>query len=70
MTRSTYPPTTAGSRMIYDFPRVETGEIVKDVERMLMRKGTSFETLDYVYVVDRDNMLQGVVSIRERAQAD
>jgi len=56
--------------MIYDFPRVETGEIVKDVERMLMRKGTSFETLDYVYVVDRDNMLQGVVSIRERAQAD
>ena len=65
MPRDTYPPTTAGGRMIYEFPRVETGEIIRDIDRMLMQKGRSFENLDYVYVVDRDNVLQGVVSIRE-----
>jgi len=32
---------------------------------MLTKKANDFETIDYVYVIDKDNVLQGVISIKE-----
>lgn len=51
--------------MITAFPRVQMGVTVRDIERLLSEKAESFDTIDYVYVVDRDNVLRGVVSIKE-----
>lgn len=56
---------TAGGKMIASFPRVQTGVTVRDIERLLLEKAKTFDTIDYVYVVDKDNVLHGVVSIKE-----
>ena len=65
MPNKKFPLKTAGSRMITAFPRVQIGETIRDVERMLVKKARTFDTLDYVYVTDEDNVLHGVVSIKE-----
>lgn len=65
MSNKRYPPNTAGSRIITAFPRVKIGEKIKDLEKMLLIKADAFETIDYLYVVDDDNVLKGVVSIKE-----
>ena len=65
MPNKRYPPNTAGSRIITAFPRVKIGEKIKDLEMMLLTKADAFETIDYLYVVDDDNVLKGAVSIKE-----
>jgi magnesium transporter len=60
-----FPPDTAGGKIITSFPRALLGETIGNVERMLIEKAKTFDTLDYVYVVDADNMLHGVVSVKE-----
>ena len=65
MSNKRYPPDAAGSRLVTAFPRVKIGEIIKDVENMLLDKADAFDTIDYVYVVDNDEVLKGVISIKE-----
>ena len=65
MPNTRYPPNTAGSRIITAFPRVKIGEKIKDLEPMLLTTADAFETIDYVYVVDDDDVLRGVISIKE-----
>jgi len=65
MPNKRYPPNTAGSRIITAFPRVNIGEKIKDLEMMLLTKADAYETIDYLYVVDDDNVLKGVVSIKD-----
>jgi len=65
MSNKKFPLNTAGSRMITAFPRVQGGETIRAVERMLVEKARTFDTLDYVYVTDEHNVLHGVVSIKE-----
>ena len=60
-----YPPRTAGSRAITAFPRAKVGDTVRNVESMLTEKAKDFETIDYVYVVDENEVLLGVASIKE-----
>jgi magnesium transporter len=60
-----YPPRTAGSRAITAFPRAKIGDTVRNVENMLTEKAKDFETIDYVYVVDENEVLLGVASIKE-----
>ena len=60
-----YPPRTAGSRSITAFPRANVGDTVRNAENMLTEKAKDFETIDYVYVVDENEVLLGVASIRE-----
>jgi magnesium transporter len=60
-----YPPDTAGSRIVTAFPRVKLGEKIKDVEKMLLDEADAFETIDYLYVVDDNSVLKGVISIKE-----
>jgi len=65
MQNKKFPLNTAGSRMITAFPRVQIGETIRDVERMLVKKARTFDTLDYVYVTDEYDVLHGVISIKE-----
>ncbi len=60
-----YPSSTAGSRILTAFPQVRIGEKIRDVEKMLLDKANEFETIDYVYVVDDNSVLKGVVSVKE-----
>jgi len=59
MSNKRYPPDAAGSRLVTAFPRVKIGEKIKDVENMLLDKADAFDTIDYVYVVDNDEVLKG-----------
>ena len=65
MPNTRYPPNTAGSRIVTAFPRVKVGEKIRDVEQMLLDKANKFDAIDYVYVVDDNNVLKGVISIKE-----
>lgn len=65
MPNKRFPLNTAGSRMVTAFPRVQVGENIREVERMLVEKARTFDTLDYVYVTDEHNVLHGVISIKE-----
>src|SRR4030067_501431 len=65
MSDKKYPPRTAGSRAITAFPRATVGDTVRTVENMLSEKAKDFETIDYVYVVDENEVLLGVASIKE-----
>lgn len=46
-------------------PIVDTRALVSDVERLLLRHTRNYETISYVYVVDRAQKLHGVVSVKE-----
>src|SRR4030065_2408461 len=65
MSDKKYPPRTAGSRAITAFPRAKVGDTVRTVENMLSEKAKDFETIDYVYVVDENEGLLCVASIKE-----
>ena len=60
-----YPTRTAGSIAINAFPRAKVGDTVNNIETMLTEKAGDFETIDYIYVVDENEVLLGVASIRE-----
>jgi len=65
MPKKRYPPKTAGSRIVTIFPRVKIGQKIKEAEKLLLDKADVFDTIDYLYVVDDNNMLKGVISIKE-----
>ena len=65
MPKKKFPPKTAGSRLISAFPRAKVGDTIANIEQILTEKANDFETIDYVYVIDEDNVLKGVISIKE-----
>lgn len=52
MPRNKFPPKAAGSKIITTFPRVQIGEKIRDVEKMLLDNANEFDTIDYAYVLD------------------
>lgn len=60
-----FPEGTAGNRMITAFPRVQTGETIRNAVKTIVKRAETFSSIDYVYVVDEDNVLQGVISAKE-----
>jgi len=53
------------SRMVTKFPKVLESDRVESVIKMLTEKSKDFETINYIYVVDGEDILIGVVSIKE-----
>lgn len=45
-------------------PLVQIGETIGTIEKILRDKANTFDTIDYIYVVDRKNVLKGVISIK------
>lgn len=52
-------------KMCTQFPRIHIGTTIEDVEKMISHKAYTFETLDYIYVVDESNKLNGAISIKQ-----
>ncbi len=67
-----YEPTTAGGRMTTEFIAVPDHITASDTIDRLRDEAPEAETIYYVYVVDRDGHLSGVLSLRDllRARAD
>lgn len=66
--KTKYPPESAGRRMIENVPLVFSEEKISDVKKVLFTKTEEFETLNYIYVVDKDKKLIGVFSFKEALQ--
>lgn len=60
-----YAPRTAGHVMTNRAPVIKDTAIMADVENLLLQKAHNFETINYIYVVDSNNILEGVLSLKE-----
>lgn len=56
---------SAGALMTKNVPVVQLTATLKDVEKLLFQKTKTFETINYVYVVDEAGHLQGAISVKE-----
>lgn len=56
--------------MIKMFPTARPDETVGGIEKLLVRDAKKFETINYIYITNEENLLIGVVSLKEifRAQ--
>jgi len=60
-----YPPESAGRRMIDNIPTAIPEERVLDIRKRLFEKAKDFETLNYIYIIDREGKLVGVLSLKD-----
>lgn len=60
-----YPSESAGRKMVENVPLVFPEEKISDIREKLFKKAKIFETINYIYVVDREKRLLGVFSIKE-----
>lgn len=60
-----YPPESAGRLMTVHVPVTSPESTVADIERLLLKKARDLESINYVYVVDAEQRLVGVISIKE-----
>lgn len=60
-----YAPKTAGSIMTKELISISSTDLVEDVLEKLRRDAPNAEIIYYLYVVDNENKLVGVVSLRE-----
>lgn len=68
--QTTYPHETAGRLMTPNIPSIEDNATVGDVEQMLLTDTKKFETIDYIYVVDKEKRLKGAFSPKELFRSD
>lgn len=60
-----YAPKTAGAIMTKEFVRLSVESTAKEVIEELRESAPDAETIYYLYVVDKDQRLAGVVSLRD-----
>jgi len=60
-----YHPETAGGIMATEFMAINDSMRVKDTLQHLQQYGDEAETLSYLYILDKNGILQGVVSLRD-----
>jgi magnesium transporter len=60
-----YPPSTVGHRMVVDVPIVHEKHTLAEVRAVIERHSGWFNTINYIYVLDDDRKLTGVLSIRD-----
>ena len=60
-----FPIESAGGRMIENVPLAFPEERISDVKKMLFEKMKELETINYIYVIDKERKLVGVFSIKE-----
>ncbi|HBO46217.1 MAG TPA: magnesium transporter [Planctomycetaceae bacterium] len=65
MRLSAYPEGTAGAEMTSEFARLEEGLSVQEAINEVRRKAEELETIYYLYVVDQEDHLRGLVSFRQ-----
>jgi len=60
-----YPSESAGRRMINNVPTAAPEETILDIRKRLFEKAKDFETLNYIYIIDRESKLTGVLSLKD-----
>jgi magnesium transporter len=60
-----HPRFSAGSWMIESFPKVQPSCKIEELEKLLEEDAVNYQTIDYIYVVDGENRLLGVASIKD-----
>jgi magnesium transporter len=60
-----FKPKTAGKLMGVGFPKITQSHTIGDARVLVSSKVQSFASIDYIFVVDRQNKLEGVISIKE-----
>ncbi|MGO4887355.1 magnesium transporter [Anaerobacillus sp. MEB173] len=60
-----YSPGTAGAIMTKEFIAIKATDTASDVIEQLREEGPDAETIYYLYVIDMEHVLVGVVSIRD-----
>lgn len=60
-----YPSETAGRKMIKNIPLAFSEEKICDVKKRIFEKAKEFETLNYIYVIDNEDKLLGVLSLKK-----
>lgn len=65
---SLLPSDTAGTRITTKFISVRNKETIGVIRSMLISKAKEFEIIDYLYVIDYEEVLQGVISIKDVLQ--
>ena len=68
--RLSYPEDSVGRQMSEEVAKISTGLTVKDALKELKSLHNNVEDLIYVYSVDKENKLTGVISFREIVFAD
>ncbi|AXF57105.1 magnesium transporter [Salicibibacter kimchii] len=61
----TYPEETAGSIMTKDYIQIKASFTTREVLEYLQKEGPSAETIYYLYVVNENEQLAGVLSLRD-----
>ncbi|HLA84770.1 MAG TPA: magnesium transporter [Thermoguttaceae bacterium] len=62
---SAYPEGTAGSEMTTEFARLDEQFTVEQAINEVRRKSEELETIYYLYVVDQEDHLRGLISFRQ-----
>lgn len=65
-----FPPETAGRDMVSEIPIFLEDASVSDVRKHLLKDASQYNTLNYLYAVDKEHHLKGVVSIKELLQSN
>ncbi len=60
-----YVNRTAGNMMISGFPSARKGELVSKVSSSIQKRASELKTISYVYVIDDDDKLLGIVPIKK-----
>ncbi|KKP98924.1 MAG: Mg2+ transporter [Parcubacteria group bacterium GW2011_GWD2_38_12] len=59
------PPESAGRIMTANIPIAGPSSTIEEIEKLLLEKTKDFETINYIYIVNTENKLVGVTSIKE-----
>lgn len=65
MNNKKYPNESAGREMIKAVPIIYSEQRILDVKNMLFDKMKELETINYIYVIDKQEKLIGVFSVKE-----
>lgn len=60
-----YPPETAGRLMVVNVPTALEEFTIGDARKVFYQNLNHFESINYLYVVDRDHHLKGVLSLKD-----
>lgn len=59
------PHDTVNSNISTKFPQIKLGDRIGHVEENLSHHANNYDMIDYIYVVDENNILRGVMSIKK-----
>lgn len=63
--KTKYPSESAGKRMIENVPTCHPTDKVLNIKKKLFERAKGFETLNYIYVIDKEEKLMGVFSLKD-----